>query len=223
MIESIREWIRDLAVTVIFAGFIEMIVPFGTMQKYVRMALGLLILLTVLNPVLDIIHRPVNFEETARKVWAAGPLDTGQILERAAGIRRATEARTVEVYRQRVQASVEAVTSRVDGVAGARVSVAFGRPASNGDVPPVEGIEVAVVPGAGQTADSRSDIRVDPVRIAKVGSPNGVAKTRAPVRDGANDSELGRRVRAAVGSFLGLEEGKITVKVLESGAGGDGR
>ena len=223
MIESIREWIRGLAVTVIFAGFIEMIVPFGAMKKYVRMAMGLLVLLTVLEPVFGIIHRPVNFEETAQKVWAAGPLDSGQILDRAAAIRQVTEARTVEVYRQKVQAYTEAAATQVDGVASARAVVTLGRPSSSGDAPPVEEVEVTVAPGAGRAANSSSDIRVDPVRIGRIGPAGGGAKVRPPAGDPGNDSPLKRQVRAAVSSFLGLAEGKITVKVFETGAGGDGR
>ena len=45
-------WVKKLILLVLLATFLELLLPTNAYQKYVRMAMGLLILLTLLTPLL---------------------------------------------------------------------------------------------------------------------------------------------------------------------------
>ncbi|MDF9407491.1 MAG: Stage III sporulation protein AF (Spore_III_AF) [Pelotomaculum sp. PtaB.Bin013] len=55
--EVIRSLIQNLVVIVILAMFLEMLLPAGDMRKYVKMVMGLLIIVAVIQAVGDLLHR----------------------------------------------------------------------------------------------------------------------------------------------------------------------
>lgn len=56
MIEMLKDWVRDLVIIVIFANLLEMLLPDSSMRKYLKLVMGFFILLTVLNPLLALLH-----------------------------------------------------------------------------------------------------------------------------------------------------------------------
>ncbi len=55
MIELLKDWVRNLITIVIFANILEMLLPDSAMRKYVKVVMGFFILLTLLNPLLNIL------------------------------------------------------------------------------------------------------------------------------------------------------------------------
>ena len=53
MIETLTSWVKGLMMLVLFAAFLELILPSSNMQKFVRLIIGLLIMLAILNPMID--------------------------------------------------------------------------------------------------------------------------------------------------------------------------
>jgi stage III sporulation protein AF len=56
-------WIKKLILLVLLATFLELLLPTNAYQKYVRMAMGLLILLTLLTPLLEIFQKPITLDQ----------------------------------------------------------------------------------------------------------------------------------------------------------------
>ncbi|HBI03897.1 MAG TPA: stage III sporulation protein AF [Paenibacillaceae bacterium] len=56
-------WVKKLILLVLLATFIELLLPTNAYQKYVRMAMGLLILLTLLTPLLEIFQKPISLNQ----------------------------------------------------------------------------------------------------------------------------------------------------------------
>ncbi len=54
MIEILKNWVKNVAVIVIFANLIEMLLPNNSLRKYVKVIMGFFILLTILNPILSL-------------------------------------------------------------------------------------------------------------------------------------------------------------------------
>lgn len=56
-------WVKKLILLVLLATFLELLLPTNAYQKYVRMAMGLLILLTLLTPLLEIFQKPITLNQ----------------------------------------------------------------------------------------------------------------------------------------------------------------
>ncbi len=54
--------VRNVLVIIILASFLELLLPAGTIRPFVRFAIGLFVLLAVLNPVLGYIFHDSNFQ-----------------------------------------------------------------------------------------------------------------------------------------------------------------
>lgn len=55
MIEALKGWIISIVCTVIFVTIVELILPKGSIKKYVKLATGLLIMLVILAPIFNLI------------------------------------------------------------------------------------------------------------------------------------------------------------------------
>lgn len=56
-------WIKKLILLVLLTTFLEMLLPTNAYQKYVRLAMGLIILLTLLTPLLEIFNKPITLDQ----------------------------------------------------------------------------------------------------------------------------------------------------------------
>ena len=56
MLEMLKDWAMTIAGIVIFGSICEVILPGGTFQKYVRLAIGLMLILTLISPVQQLLH-----------------------------------------------------------------------------------------------------------------------------------------------------------------------
>ncbi len=54
MIQAISEWAKNLIFLVVFATFLEMLLPSSQMQKFLRVIVGLLIMMAILNPIVNL-------------------------------------------------------------------------------------------------------------------------------------------------------------------------
>ena len=56
MLEALRDWAAVLSGVMIFGALCEVILPSGSFQKYIRLAVGLLLVFTLMTPFLEILH-----------------------------------------------------------------------------------------------------------------------------------------------------------------------
>jgi stage III sporulation protein AF len=56
MIEYLGEWIKHIVLLILVATFFDLLLPNSSMRRYVRMVIGLLIMLLILSPLLDLLQ-----------------------------------------------------------------------------------------------------------------------------------------------------------------------
>lgn len=54
MIEWLGEWLKDIILIVLLASFVDLLLPNSEIQKYARIVLGLLIILVILSPIIEV-------------------------------------------------------------------------------------------------------------------------------------------------------------------------
>lgn len=106
--EIIRNLVQNLALIVILALFLEMFLPSGEMQRYVRMVLGLLVAVAIIQAAGELAHRDFTGDIpllTARadSQKVAGILDEGK---KMAGL---NEEKALQEYRRGLSSQVLAL------------------------------------------------------------------------------------------------------------------
>lgn len=64
-------WLKSVVLIVLLAAFIDLLLPNYTMQRYVKMAISLFLLVTLLTPVFQLFQKDWNFNELLNKAEAA--------------------------------------------------------------------------------------------------------------------------------------------------------
>ncbi len=57
MIKALQDWAMVLSGLAVFGSLCEVILPEGSFQKYIRLGLGMLLVLALLSPVRDFLHQ----------------------------------------------------------------------------------------------------------------------------------------------------------------------
>jgi stage III sporulation protein AF len=105
MIEVFSEYIKSIAICIIFAAFIQMLLPNNNFRKYVDLVLGLIIILVVLNPIIHIFNKnnDVDF-----KVFSMDSAIKNASLVNQKDIYEASQKKIIlETYKQQLNEQIE--------------------------------------------------------------------------------------------------------------------
>lgn len=119
---AITEWVRNIIMVVLFASFLELLLPSSNMQRFIRVILGLTIMLAILDPALELIHGKLGPQAAAVMSQKTGGGGEAAI-DGAQALAKERDRLTVELYKKDLARQVQAVVVAVDGVAEARVTV----------------------------------------------------------------------------------------------------
>lgn len=70
MIVWLSQWLRDIIAVILLATIVELLLPNKAMQRYARLVVGLIILLTILSPVLKLMQEDIGSRlEAGIQLW----------------------------------------------------------------------------------------------------------------------------------------------------------
>ncbi|SET57518.1 stage III sporulation protein AF [Paenibacillus sp. NFR01] len=202
------DWLRELILVVLMAAFVEMLLPGKSMERYARLVLSLLVLLTMLNPVISLLKGDASKElglALAEQEKSAGGLAGagGSSLEKILADGRMLAAGVTE---QSLQLAAEEVAGQMKesiasgaGIRGAKVTVTLRMKtaASGEETPVIAAVDVALPDRQdGQAADAGEEgsggsapIVIEPVKPVQIhvgGDDDGTqVGTEAEGGDGA--------------------------------------
>ncbi|MBS7530896.1 stage III sporulation protein AF [Hazenella sp. IB182353] len=65
MISWLSDWVQQIVLIVLIAGFVDLILPNTAMERYVKLVMGLLIILAILSPLLGLLGKEYDLSELA--------------------------------------------------------------------------------------------------------------------------------------------------------------
>lgn len=141
--ETLSSLIRQIVLIALLAAFIELFLPRDDMARFVRLIMGLFVIVAVLTPVLNWLHRGAA---TGLEAWAdsrAQVADTESILVQGEKLAQQGEKLVLEDYSARLARQVQAVVRLVPGVKEAVVAASL----------PGEEVEVGIQVQEGKEAE----------------------------------------------------------------------
>lgn len=236
-------WLREIILIVLIATFVELLLPSKSMERYARLVLSLLVLLTILNPVISLLKGDAASQLTlafSRLIkdpggtGSDGDIGLKRILADGQKMAAGSQERGLKLAAQEIARQMIERINDQTGRSGARVSVTLALTEQSGQsVPAIEGVTVTLPP-QGQTQPQSQEpgagtgpISVKPVETVKVnvsGVPEnegtaangGEARPAAagPVRQVDEDSGA-EAVTSLLAKDWSIDPARITV-ILES-------
>ncbi|MGB9867027.1 MAG: stage III sporulation protein AF [Bacillota bacterium] len=124
--EFLKAWVRGIAMMSIIAGALQLVLPSGGVQKYVRLVVGLAIVVQVITPLAAAVRVALSYGQAPQGMWFGGAEQEG----------------LGKSYRQQLEWQVESVAMALPGVESAKARVDL-EPSTFG-LPPVRKVVVDV-------------------------------------------------------------------------------
>ncbi|ASA23131.1 stage III sporulation protein AF [Paenibacillus donghaensis] len=155
-------WLREIILVVLLAAFVELLLPSKSMERYARLVLSLLVLLTILSPIISLLKGDAVQElglELSRQERSGGLFSGGkgqaesleQILADGMKLAAGQQSRSLELAAAEVAGQMKDQITSETGERGAKVTVTLGmsRSASGGEeVPVISEVQVYLPPAA---------------------------------------------------------------------------
>ncbi len=143
-----EQWVRQLVLLVVLAGLAEALLPRSDLRRYAETVVGLLVLLTVLQPALGLVRTGFDWEATLGSP-AAG-LGDGSAVERLREVQRGL---VLDAFRHRAAVRVREVVEEVPGVGKAAVAVRVAEDPGRPDYARIVEAVVEAEPESGSAVD----------------------------------------------------------------------
>lgn len=106
----IKEWIKNILVLIVFIITIELILPNGSIKKYVNLIIGILVIVVIISPFLNITDGFINIENEIVKTSAI--LDSDVLELKNNSLNYTKKQQIVRTYRQNLENYLKAKISK---------------------------------------------------------------------------------------------------------------
>jgi stage III sporulation protein AF len=213
-LDFLKEWVRGLVMLVILATCLEMMLPMTAMKKYVRMTMGLLVVLAVIQPMLGFMHQTVTVTNLFPDDNGGNLPTIAQIMTKADQFREKNRTLALTEAQTRLTAEAVAAARSVKGVAGARADVQV--ELRQGEYQ-VRSVTVTITPGegAGHGPTAVRPVKpVQPVRSGAAAAAVPAAQSQSARAPAGPEQALAESVRHEVAARVGLPaQGGVTVLI----------
>ncbi len=175
MVSWMSDWLKQIVLLVLIATFIDLLLPNNRLDRYVKLVMGLLIILAMLSPVFQLLSEDHDLRSFAflssnpalsREVSMEEIKQKGEALkqEQQQWIRQEAESRAGEQLKDELQQRFQAEVEKAD------VKLKM-----DGNEQAIEGILVVMRPRSSPA--SQTDRSIEPVEI-NVGKSGDIAKEK---------------------------------------------
>lgn len=189
---TLQTLVRNLAMILLLATFLEMLLPNKSMRGFVQMVMGLFVISAVLAPITTFLHTPLAMDIPAWTVTT--PQDLAVIATEGQASKVGRNA-VQEQYRQILVHQIEALALGTKGVEAAIVTITFEEGAGEvTDQPKIAVVNVTLTSVKGE---------IQPVQPITIGQSPTTEKTQSAKAD---------EVRERIAAFISLSKDKIIVQ-----------
>ncbi|HCF71750.1 MAG TPA: stage III sporulation protein AF [Syntrophomonas sp.] len=144
--EVLVQIVRNLLVIIMVASFLELLLPDGGIKPFARLAMGLFILIAILNPALSLLYENREFKIN---LWdyEANQLQNEEILQAGKEINQRIITADSDAIKTRVEGQIGAMAMLVPGVE--EVDIKAGVDSSGA----ITRLDLKVIPGNGSGTD----------------------------------------------------------------------
>ena len=113
--EVIKELVRNVVIIILLTTFLDMLLPSGGMRPFVKVIMGLFVLISMLNPVLGFFQSEKEFEVFAWQQDKAMPGFT-TVLSDSGRLNDVNQEMFLENYATRVALQMESMIKLIEGI-----------------------------------------------------------------------------------------------------------
>ncbi len=116
------DWIKNIIFVVLFASFLELLLPSSSMQRFVRVIMGLFIMLAILNPIIGVVQHHLTSLSQIPALSTNSEI-SNVITNDVNHVTNERDKLSLELYKKELSQQMRILIMALDGVADANVIV----------------------------------------------------------------------------------------------------
>ncbi|CUH97438.1 hypothetical protein P22_3568 [Propionispora sp. 2/2-37] len=210
MINELTLWIKNIILVVLFASFLDLLLPSSSMQRFVKAIVGLFIMLTILNPIVNFFQNKWN-PEIAIASTSADTSEVANIDTLMQDVIAEREKISKEFYIKDLSKQVRTLIVAMKGVADAKVSVEIQDNEADSRKGGIKKIIVYVKPGS-QSKEVSAIETINKVSIPD--KENQRQDSRKENEDTTLDGSLQDKIQDTIANLYFISKEQIEVRKI---------
>ncbi|KUO50560.1 MAG: hypothetical protein APF76_07890 [Desulfitibacter sp. BRH_c19] len=211
VLDALGGLVSNIAMIVILAVFVEMLLPDNHMAKYLRLIMGLFIIVTILSPIMSLLEKDDSFE-VATWNFAGDNRQLESILKKGEEIGNLNMEKASQEYISRIEGQIIALVRLIPEVDKVTAAVTMH---SNEDVRfgALKGVTIwATLADHDSTTEEDLMPNIDPINIDLSNSTLENEANQATESETHDLDKIDNQIRDTLTSFYGLERNQIQIK-----------
>ncbi|HBK86635.1 MAG TPA: stage III sporulation protein AF [Firmicutes bacterium] len=202
MLLALREFVRNVLIIVVLASFLQIILPSGSMRRYAKLALALVMVLTILGPLLKLTKTSWDLNDVlgqaeAQTAWS-------ELKASSELLKRQNDLSLLRTYRNLLGSQLQDLVKRNEEVELVAYQIELVENQQAEDYGSITSINVKCRESQGET---RSVDKVEPVQIVK---PNQEQEQKQAVMT-EWAKEMQGSIKQAIAKYFQLAEEQVSV------------
>lgn len=199
MMAEITAWVKSIVMVVLFATFLEFLLPASSMQRFVRVIMGLFIMLSILNPLINVLHSQILPEPVA---VFGNPARATEIERVSQDASKGRSQLTHDMYRKDLAKQIRALVMAIEGIAEVRVAVDTNDEEGSKNIGAIKNIILYVQPGLTNTSSKIKKVSIDTTNTS-------AADNRPELSTAMRD-----KIRRVITELYTIREDQLTIQRL---------
>ncbi|MGI6225443.1 MAG: stage III sporulation protein AF [Peptococcales bacterium] len=162
MLQALSDIVKNVAIIILLTTFLDMLLPNTSMQRFIKVVMGLFVMLAILNPIVGLFKE--NYELSAWQLTSLPEQKVETVLAQGEKIVKLQEEQALVEYISRIEKQIEALVKLVPGIGNVSCKVEGTSIRKTGAIAKIEKAIIWVTPE--ENVESGKGVRpVEPVRI----------------------------------------------------------
>ncbi|MFA5535554.1 MAG: stage III sporulation protein AF [Bacillota bacterium] len=203
--QGLQTIIANLTILLFFGFFMELLLPNNSFKGYLKVILGLFIIITLLTPVLNLLHQQIDIRLVFEAEGSESKL--GSIIQQSKELEKKQEEAALEMTKAHLEDQIEGMLSFTYGIIAPKVALTLeGKSLKEQEV-----CQVTII--INELQQNLSFKKVEPVEEVTVNQRNLLVGQEVRTGGNALSSNLIAQIRLGVGAYLNVEPEKINILI----------
>jgi stage III sporulation protein AF len=190
---------------VIFISFVELLLPSSSMKKYIKMVVGLLVILVILNPIIELLYGDINVQDEIFK--SSVMIEKEMISKDATDFQKSRNQQMIAIYKEKISEHLRDKIGFEYDVRLQNVHIEIEEDMENKDFGKIREIHLVLTEEKKKPDQQIAIESIDQVSIEVNG---GSAKTPS---NKAEDLYIISDIKNSISRFYDIEENNINISI----------
>ncbi|MFT9493650.1 stage III sporulation protein AF [Anaerosolibacter sp.] len=205
MTAFLRTWTLNIVMVVIFISFVELLLPSSSMKKYIKMVVGLLVILVILNPIIELLYGDINVQDEIFKSTVM--IEREALSKDAAGFQKSRNQQMIAMYKEKISQHLRDKIGYEYDVRLENARIEIEEDTENKDFGKIKEIHLVLTEGNKMSEEQIAIENIDQVSIAVNGGPSKTPSNKP------EDLYIISDIKNSISRFYDIEEDNINISM----------